>query len=66
MGQNAERKPVWGAENIGKVIRRTPRQTQYLLESGLLPARKIGRLWVSDEDSLLQAITPGAEKSEAR
>jgi hypothetical protein len=35
---------IWGAEEIGRVINRTPRQTFWLLEQGLVPgARKWGR-----------------------
>ena len=43
---------IWGAEAIGKVIKRRPRQVVYMLEKGLLPAKKVGRLWVSTRSSL--------------
>jgi hypothetical protein len=40
-------KPVWGAEGIGKVLGTSRRRTFYLLENNLVPARKIGKSWVS-------------------
>jgi hypothetical protein len=43
---------IWGAEAIGEVIRRRPRQTVYMLEKGPLPAKKVGRLWVATRSSL--------------
>jgi hypothetical protein len=39
--------PVWGAEEIGKVINRTERQVFHLLHRGLLDADKVGSLWCS-------------------
>lgn len=51
-----EQKPkidlVWGCAEIAKVIQRTPRQTFYMLESGSLPARKVGNRWVADRSKL--------------
>jgi hypothetical protein len=44
---------VWGAGPIGKVINRSPVQTNYLLVRGLLPAKKIGNLWVARRSRLL-------------
>lgn len=43
---------VWGAAEIGKEINRKPRQTFYMLESGLLPARKVGNQWVAERGKL--------------
>ena len=37
--------PVWGAKAIGAVIGKTERATFHLLESGALPAAKIGGQW---------------------
>jgi hypothetical protein len=48
---------VWGARAIGRVIRKNPRQAFYLLESGLLPARKIGNQWCASRSRLLRAVT---------
>ena len=47
---------VWGAANIGRVINANPRRTFYLLEKGLIPARKIGDTWVTTRAELLAAI----------
>jgi len=50
---NSERpKPVWGAENIGKHLDVPIRKAFYLLEKGLIPARKIGGCWQSTEGEL--------------
>jgi hypothetical protein len=43
---------IWGCTAIAKEIERTPRQTFYLLESGALPARKIGNRWVAERGKL--------------
>lgn len=57
---------VWGAAAIGAVIGRTERQASYLLERGLLPAKRIGgrevdgiirgARWVASRKALLRAI----------
>jgi hypothetical protein len=49
-------RPVWGVENISKVIKRTPRQTQHLLAAGHLPGKNIARRWVSTPRQLLAAV----------
>ena len=38
---------LWGCKAISKEIGKNERQTFYLLESGLLPAQKVGRQWVT-------------------
>jgi hypothetical protein len=44
---------VWGAENIGKEINRTARQTHHLLASGAIKsARRAGGLWCADRGAL--------------
>lgn len=43
---------VWGAEAIGRVISRTPRQVFAMLETGQLPAKKVGGRWVADRKQL--------------
>jgi hypothetical protein len=43
---------VWGVAAIGREIKRTPRQTYHLLETGKLPARKFGGRWVSTTSRL--------------
>lgn len=44
---------VWGCDEIAKAIKRTKRQTFYMLESGALKARKVGNRWVADRQTLL-------------
>jgi hypothetical protein len=44
---------AWGAAGIGRVIGRTPRQTIHLLESGRLPAKKVGGYWAARVKALL-------------
>ncbi len=43
---------LWGAEAIGSEIRRSARQTFHMLERGLLPAQKVGRLWCATRGDL--------------
>ena len=47
---------IWGAEQIGEVIGRPARAAFYLLEQGLLPAKKIGGRWVASRRKLLEAV----------
>jgi hypothetical protein len=43
---------IWGAENIGAYVNTKPREAFYMLQKGLLPAWKVGRLWVSSKAAL--------------
>ncbi|MER9169852.1 DNA-binding protein [Mesorhizobium australicum] len=43
---------VWGAAEIGKEINRKPRQAFHMLETGLLPAKKVGNQWVAERGKL--------------
>lgn len=43
---------VWGGRDIAKEINRNQRQTFYLLETGAIPARKVGKIWVADRREL--------------
>jgi hypothetical protein len=58
---------VWGGQEIGRVINRTPRQTFHMLESRLLPARKIGHAWCASRSALRQALigATGCEEIDA-
>lgn len=47
---------VWGAKAIGQEINRNARQTYWLLESGRLPAKKIGDQWVAERGKLRAAL----------
>lgn len=48
---------VWGAEAIGKVIGRTTRATFHMLDSGELPARKVGGRWCASRRKLEEFFT---------
>jgi hypothetical protein len=40
--------PVWGCVAIGRIINRSPRQTNHLLASGAVKsAKKMGNQWVA-------------------
>lgn len=45
--------PLWGVKEIAPILRRSPRQTYELILKGLIPAKKVGRLWVSTRRQLL-------------
>jgi len=44
---------VWGADEIGKVIGRSPRVTFHLLMTGAIPAKKVGGRWVIERSKLI-------------
>ena len=48
--------PIWCAKAIGEEIGRSPRSTFHLLESGAIPARKVGNLWVSSRRELRRTL----------
>ena len=54
---------LWGADEIGKAIRRNRRQTYRLLESGAIPASKINGTWIASKSQiervLQQMVTDG-------
>lgn len=43
---------VWGAAAIASRLNLSKRQTFHLLETGKLPAKKIGKHWVSSRHAL--------------
>ena len=48
---------IWGAEAIGVVINRDPRQAYHLLEKGWIKsARKIGSQWAASRSALLREL----------
>ena len=56
---------VWGAREIAKCINlKSAKQAFRLLESGQLPARKIGRAWVASRSALREHLI-GAAPAEA-
>jgi hypothetical protein len=48
--------PLWGAAAIGKAIGTNQRKAYHLLEHGLLPGNKIGKIWCSTKRKLLARI----------
>lgn len=48
---------IWEAEEIARLIGRTPAQTFYMLRTGQLPGKKIGRRWVAERGALLRFFT---------
>ena len=48
---------VWEVNGIAKVIGRTERQTFHLLNSGELPAKKVGNRWVAERSKLIAFFT---------
>lgn len=51
---------IWGAKAIGECIGRSERQTFYLLESGQLPARRVGNKWVASRAALYRSLVSEA------
>jgi hypothetical protein len=47
---------VWGARDIARVLGRSERSTFHLLESGHLPARRVGGRWCASRRKLLEAL----------
>jgi hypothetical protein len=45
---------LWGAASIAAELGLSVRKTFYLLENGLIPAQKIGGLWVASRSRLRQ------------
>jgi hypothetical protein len=46
---------IWGAADIARALNlRTERQAFRMLEDGVIPARKVGRLWVASRRTLQQ------------
>lgn len=44
---------IWGAAEIGRTLKlRTERQAFRMLEDGVIPAKKIGRLWCASRRAL--------------
>jgi hypothetical protein len=43
---------LWGVEQIARYINRSSRQAYYLLQQGLIPARKVGVIWVASRSKL--------------
>jgi hypothetical protein len=48
---------LWGAAAIGEAIGRNTRVAYHLLERGLIPGKKIGKVWCASRRKLLHALT---------
>jgi hypothetical protein len=49
---------IWGADQIGREVGLDRASAYHLLSRGLLPARRIGRRWVTTRTRLRQALAP--------
>jgi hypothetical protein len=52
---------IWGVKAIAAEIGKTDRATQWMLRSGKLPAKKIGKQWASTRTALRNRIVAGLE-----
>ena len=52
---------VWGADRIGEVLGASTRKAFHLLESGLIPARKVGNRWVAERSKLREFFLESEE-----
>ena len=44
---------IWGASEIAKLIGRSQRATFHMLDTGELPAKKVGGRWVAERGKLI-------------
>jgi hypothetical protein len=52
---------LWGAKRIGELINRNESQAHYLLERRRIKsARKVGGIWMANEDDLLKEFAAPA------
>ena len=60
-GKDMETQPrlnvIWGAKRIGKLIGVNERQAFHLLQTGKIPAKKVGSLWCAEENQIREFIT---------
>jgi len=59
--QADEKDLLWGAEEIGRAIKRRPRQVYYMAARELLPVTKTGRLLTASRQRLLKHLTGQGE-----
>ncbi|WP_037462035.1 hypothetical protein [Sinorhizobium fredii] len=45
---------IWEVDEIAKLIGRTSRQTFHMLQTGQLPAKKVGGRWVAERGQLIR------------
>ena len=54
---------IWGAAQIGAVLKLSARDTQYLLATGKIPGvRKVGGRWAASRREILRHFIVGAEE----
>lgn len=51
---------IWEVAEIAKIIGRTERQTFHMLQSGSLPAKKVGGRWVVERGALIRFFMESA------
>jgi hypothetical protein len=51
--------PLWGASEIGREVGLDRASVYHLLSRNLLPAKRVGRRWVSTRSQLRRALTGG-------
>lgn len=51
---------IWEVAEIALLIGRTQRQTFHLLQSGSLPAKKVGGRWVAERSKLVNFFMESA------
>ena len=54
---------IWGAERIAQEINLTTRQTFHQLETGAIPAKKVGGKWVAERGKLREFFTDQEERA---
>ena len=57
---------IWGASAIAATIKRTRRATYGMLESGVLPARKVMGRWVAERNELVGFFSQSCREYVAR
>jgi hypothetical protein len=65
-GERSDFHVLWGAAAIAEELGLTRRQTFYLLESGELPGRKIGRQWAVEKSVLRQFFTDADRRADTK
>ncbi|MBB2832325.1 UNVERIFIED_ORG: hypothetical protein GGD51_002454 [Rhizobium esperanzae] len=60
MSDSAPLDLVWEVAEIAKLIGRTERQTNHMLATGKLPAKKVGNRWVAERSTLIRFFMEAA------
>jgi hypothetical protein len=54
---NPPLQPIWGAKAIGDIVGKSRAATYFLLETGKIPGRKVGRQWLAEYGELQRWMT---------